>query len=149
MNQWVYDGFNTTYKNIGVSFDKVYYESDTYLLGKKVVLEGLEKKLLYKRDDDSIWIDLSEEGLDKKLLLRSDGTSVYITQDLGTADLKYQDFPMEKSIYVVGNEQDYHFKVLQLVMKKLGRKYAKGIYHLSYGMVDLPTGKMKSRRKEQ
>ncbi len=145
MNAWVYAGFDTTYQAIGVSFDKIYYESQTYLSGKEILAEGLEKGIFYQKPDGSVWIDLSAQALDKKLLLRADGTSVYITQDLGTADLKYRDFPMEKSIYVVGNEQDYHFKVLQCIMAKLGRNYSSGIYHLSYGMVDLPSGKMKSR----
>jgi arginyl-tRNA synthetase len=145
MNGWVYEGFDATYKMIGVDFDKFYYESNTYLLGKTIVEEGLKKKIFYKKDDGSVWVDLRDEGLDEKLLLRGDGTSVYITQDLGTADLKYNDFKSETSIYVVGNEQDYHFKVLKLILKKLGRPYADGIYHLSYGMVDLPSGKMKSR----
>jgi arginyl-tRNA synthetase len=145
MNGWVYDGFNATYKMIGVDFDKFYYESNTYLLGKTIVEEGLNKKIFYKKEDGSVWVDLTSDGLDEKLLLRGDGTSVYITQDLGTADLKYNDFKSENSIYVVGNEQDYHFKVLKLILKKLGRSYADGIYHLSYGMVDLPSGKMKSR----
>ncbi|MBC7390136.1 MAG: arginine--tRNA ligase [Opitutaceae bacterium] len=145
MNTWVYAGFEETYNKIGVKFDKYYYESNTYLLGKEVVEEGLKSSVFFKKDNGSVWIDLKEEGLDEKLVLRSDGTSVYITQDLGTADLKYNDFQFAKSIYVVGNEQDYHFKVLQAIMKKLGRPYAEGIYHLSYGMVDLPSGKMKSR----
>ncbi len=145
MNQWVYAGFNATYEQMGVTFDKIYYESDTYLLGKKIVDEGLARALFFRKPDGSVWIDLTADGLDQKLLLRADGTSVYITQDFGLADTKYADFPMEKSVYVVGNEQDYHFKVLQLVVEKLGRPYAKGIYHLSYGMVELPTGKMKSR----
>jgi arginyl-tRNA synthetase len=145
MNGWVYEGFNATYKMIGVNFDKFYYESDTYLLGKTIVEEGLKKKVFYKKEDGSVWIDLTAEGLDEKLLLRSDGTSVYITQDLGTADLKYNDYKSNGSIYVVGNEQDYHFVVLKHILKKLGRPYADGIYHLSYGMVDLPSGKMKSR----
>jgi arginyl-tRNA synthetase len=145
MNTWVYAGFDETYKKIGVKFDKYYYESNTYLLGKDVVEEGLNSGVFFKKDNGSVWIDLKEEGLDEKLVLRGDGTSVYITQDLGTADLKYRDFPFTKSIYVVGNEQDYHFKVLQAIMKRLGRPYAEGIYHLSYGMVDLPSGKMKSR----
>jgi arginyl-tRNA synthetase len=145
MNGWVYEGFNATYKMIGVDFDKFYYESDTYLLGKTIVEEGLKKKVFYKKENGSVWVDLTADGLDEKLLLRGDGTSVYITQDLGTADLKYNDFKAESSIYVVGNEQDYHFKVLKLILKKLGRPYADGIYHLSYGMVDLPSGKMKSR----
>lgn len=145
MNGWVYDGFKVTYHRMGVDFDRMYYESDTYLLGKKIVEEGVEKNVFYKRPDGSVWVDLSPDGLDEKLLLRSDGTSVYITQDMGTADLKYSDFPMEKSIYVVGNEQDYHFKVLKLIMQKLGRPYADGIEHFSYGMVELPSGKMKSR----
>lgn len=145
MNGWVYEGFESTYKMIGVDFDKYYYESNTYLLGKELVEEGLQKKVFFKKPDGSVWVDLTEEGLDQKLLLRGDGTSVYITQDLGTADLKYKDFKAERSIYVVGNEQDYHFVVLKHILKKLGRSYADGIYHLSYGMVDLPSGKMKSR----
>ncbi|GAB4111355.1 MAG: arginine--tRNA ligase [Thermoflexibacter sp.] len=145
MNGWVYEGFEATYKMMGVSFDKIYYESNTYLLGKNVVEEGLAKGIFFKKENGSVWIDLKEEGLDEKLVLRADGTSVYITQDLGTADYKYADFPMEKSIYVVGNEQDYHFKVLFTILKKLGRSYANGMYHLSYGMVELPSGKMKSR----
>ncbi|WP_341226902.1 arginine--tRNA ligase [uncultured Arcticibacterium sp.] len=145
MNTWVYDGFNATYKKIGVSFDKTYYESDTYVLGKDIVDEGLEKGVFFKKEDNSVWIDLTEEGMDEKLVLRGDGTSVYITQDLGTTELKFKDYGSEKAIWVVGNEQDYHFKVLFAILKKLGRKYADGCYHLSYGMVDLPTGKMKSR----
>ncbi|MFD0794077.1 arginine--tRNA ligase [Mucilaginibacter litoreus] len=145
MNGWVYDGFAETYKALGVSFDKYYYESNTYLLGKDIVEEGLEKGVFFKKDDGSVWIDLTEDGLDQKLVLRSDGTSVYITQDLGTAQLKYNDYHMDESIYVVGNEQDYHFKVLFLILEKLGKSWAKGLYHLSYGMVDLPSGKMKSR----
>jgi arginyl-tRNA synthetase len=145
MNDWVYAGFEATYQTIGVNFDKTYYESDTYLLGKNVVSEGLKENAFYKKEDGSVWVDLREDGLDEKLLLRGDGTSVYITQDLGTADLKYKEFQADHSLYVVGNEQDYHFKVLQLILKKLGRPYADGIFHLSYGMVDLPSGKMKSR----
>ena len=145
MNGWVYQGFDITYRNIGVSFDKTLHESETYLLGKDIVEEGLLKGIFYRRDDGSVWIDLTKEGLDEKLLLRSDGTSVYMTQDLGTADLKHDLFPFDKSIYVVGNEQDYHFDILFLILKKLGRTYAEGMYHLSYGMVDLPSGKMKSR----
>lgn len=145
MNSWVYAGFAETYKNIGISFDKTYYESDTYLLGKDVVEEGLAKGVFYQKDDKSVWIDLTDEGLDQKLVLRGDGTSVYITQDLGTTDLKFNDFHSNRSIWVVGNEQDYHFKVLFAIMKRLGRPYAEGCYHLSYGMVDLPSGKMKSR----
>jgi arginyl-tRNA synthetase len=145
MNGWVYKGFDVTYQSLGVSFDKTYFESDTYLLGKDIVQEGLDKGVFYRKDDGSVWVDLTEDGLDHKLVLRSDGTSVYITQDLGTADLRYNDFAMTRSIYVVGNEQEYHFKVLQLIMKKLGRPYAEGLYHFSYGMVDLPGGKMKSR----
>ncbi|AWV98168.1 arginine--tRNA ligase [Arcticibacterium luteifluviistationis] len=145
MNTWVYDGFNATYKQIGVSFDKTYYESDTYVLGKDIVDEGLEKGVFFKKEDNSVWIDLTDEGMDEKLVLRGDGTSVYITQDLGTTELKFKDYDSEKAIWVVGNEQDYHFKVLFAILKKLGRKYAEGCYHLSYGMVDLPTGKMKSR----
>ena len=145
MNDWVYSGFELTYKMLGVDFKKYYYESDTYLLGKDTIQEGLEKGVFFKKDDGSVWIDLTEDGLDQKLVLRADGTSVYITQDLGTARLKYDDFKMDKSIYVVGNEQDYHFKVLFLILQKLGQTWAKGLYHLSYGMVDLPSGKMKSR----
>lgn len=145
MNGWVYEGFNVTYKKLGVKFDKFYYESNTYLLGKEIVQEGLDKGAFYQKEDGSVWIDLTAEGLDHKLLLRGDGTSVYITQDIGTAELKYKDFACERSIYVVGNEQDYHFKVLQLICKKLNKSYAEGIYHLSYGMVELPHGKMKSR----
>ncbi len=145
MNQWVYEGFDITYKRMGVDFDKIYYESETYLLGKAIVEEGLEKGIFYRRDDGSVWVDLSDEGLDEKLLLRADQTSVYITQDLGTADLKYRDTHCDRSVYVVGNEQDYHFDVLFRILKKLGRPYADGLYHLSYGMVDLPSGKMKSR----
>ena len=145
MNNWVYDGFNITYKRLGVAFDKIYYESNTYLLGKNIVESGLESGALYKNDDGSVWIDLSGDGLDQKLLLRSDGTSVYITQDLGTAVLRNDEFHANNYVYVVGNEQDYHFKVLQLGLKKLGYAWADGIYHLSYGMVDLPSGKMKSR----
>lgn len=145
MNKWVYAGFAKTYKALGVDFDKFYYESDTYLLGKDIVDEGLEKGVFFKKEDGSVWIDLSADGLDQKLVLRADGTSVYMTQDLGTAQLKYNDFKMDESIYVVGNEQDYHFKVLFLILQKLGKQWAKGLYHLSYGMVDLPSGKMKSR----
>jgi arginyl-tRNA synthetase len=145
MNGWVYQGFEQTYKAIGVEFDKFYYESQTYLLGKDIVEEGLQKGVFYKRPDGSVWADLTGDGLDEKLVMRSDGTSVYMTQDLGTADLKYNDFKVDKSIYVVGNEQDYHLNVLFLILKKLGRPYADGLYHLSYGMVDLPSGKMKSR----
>jgi len=145
MNGWVYDGFEKTYKKMGVHFDKIYYESDTYLLGKDIIEEGLLKGVFFKKADNSVWIDLTAEGLDEKLVLRGDGTSVYITQDLGTAQLKYNDYQMDNSIYVVGNEQDYHFKVLFLILKKLGKPWAEGLYHLSYGMVDLPSGKMKSR----
>lgn len=145
MNEWVYEGFNSTYKNIGVDFDQFYYESDTYLLGKNLVEEGLNKKAFFKKENNSVWVDLSKDKLDEKLVLRGDGTSVYITQDMGTADLKYNDHKVDKSIYVVGNEQDYHFQVLQKILQKLERPYADGIYHLSYGMVDLPSGKMKSR----
>lgn len=145
MNNWVYEGFDITYKRMGVSFDKTYHESDTYLHGKSIVEEGLEKGVFYKQEDGSVWADLRDKGLDKKLLLRADGTSVYMTQDLGTADLKYADFNYDKSVYVVGNEQDYHFDVLFMLLKELGRPYAEGLYHLSYGMVDLPGGKMKSR----
>ncbi|WP_316767438.1 arginine--tRNA ligase [Pedobacter frigiditerrae] len=145
MNGWVYAGFDISYKNLGVDFDKYYYESNTYLLGKDTVDEGLEKGVFFKKEDGSVWIDLTADGLDQKLVLRADGTSVYITQDLGTAQMKYDDFKMDQSIYVVGNEQDYHFKVLFLILEKLGKSWAKGLHHLSYGMVDLPSGKMKSR----
>lgn len=145
MNSWVYAGFDETYKRMGVDFDKFYYESDTYLLGKDIVEEGLSKGVFFKKENGSVWVDLTEEGLDEKLVLRGDGTSVYITQDMGTADLKYKDYKIDKSVYVVGNEQDYHFDVLYKIMRKLGRPYGAGLYHLSYGMVDLPSGKMKSR----
>lgn len=145
MNGWVYDGFTQTYKKLNVNFDKYYYESNTYILGKEIVNQGLEKNVFYTKPDGSVWVDLTNDGLDEKLLLRADGTSVYITQDLGTAELKYQDFNCNRSVYVVGNEQDYHFKVLQLICKKLQKPYADGIFHLSYGMVELPHGKMKSR----
>jgi arginyl-tRNA synthetase len=145
MNAWVYAGFETTYQTMGIEFDVIYKESETYLLGKDIIEEGLEKQVFYQRDDGSVWIDLKEEGLDEKLVMRSDGTSVYITQDIGTCDFKYKDFPMDQSVYVVGNEQDYHFNVLFAIMKKMGRPYGEGLYHLSYGMVDLPSGKMKSR----
>ena len=143
MNGWVYDGFELTYKQMGVTFDKLYYESQTYLLGKEVVKIGLEKGVFYQKEDGSVWIDLTEEGLDHKLILRSDGTAVYMTQDIGTAIERFKEFP--KLIYTVGNEQDYHFKVLFLILEKLGYDWAQGCYHLSYGMVDLPSGKMKSR----
>jgi arginyl-tRNA synthetase len=145
MNAWVYEGFNSTYQRMGVDFDVTYYESNTYLLGKDIVEEGLGKGVFFKKENGSVWVDLTEEGLDEKLVLRGDGTSVYITQDMGTADLKYLDHKINKSVYVVGNEQDYHFDVLFKIMRKLGRSYGPGLYHLSYGMVDLPTGKMKSR----
>lgn len=146
MNQWVYDGFEATYKNMGVDFDKYYYESDTYLLGKDVVQIGLEKGIFEKDPDGSVWIDLTEEGLDRKIVLRSDGTAVYMTQDIGTAIQRVKDFPdVGGMVYTVGNEQDYHFKVLFLILKKLGFDWAKNLFHLSYGMVDLPSGKMKSR----
>ncbi|PLX14321.1 MAG: arginine--tRNA ligase [Marinilabiliales bacterium] len=145
MNQWVYDGFDISYKRMGIDFDKVYYESDTYLLGKSLVEEGLEKGVLFKKEDGSVWCDLSDEGLDQKLLLRADGTSVYMTQDLGTAQLRYDDYNPTDLVYVVGNEQIYHFDVLKKVLKKLGRSWADAIHHLSYGMVELPHGKMKSR----
>ncbi|MGO1520801.1 MAG: arginine--tRNA ligase [Sphingobacterium sp.] len=145
MNGWVYDGFDETYAKLGVDFDKFYYESDTYLLGKDIIQEGLKTGVFDKKDDQSVWVDLSDEGLDQKLVLRGDGTSVYITQDLGTAQLKYDEFGVDESIYVVGNEQDYHFKVLFSILKKLGKDWSDGLFHLSYGMVDLPSGKMKSR----
>lgn len=145
MNTWVYQGFDVTYKNLGVEFDKFYYESNTYVLGKDLIEEGLAKGVFFKKADNSVWIDLTDEGLDEKLVLRGDGTSVYITQDIGTAQLKYDEYHCQKSIYVVGNEQDYHFKVLFLILKKLGKEWSDGLHHLSYGMVDLPSGKMKSR----
>lgn len=145
MNGWVYAGFAETYKQLGVDFDKYYYESNTYLLGKDIIEEGLAKGVFFKKADNSVWIDLTSDGLDEKLVLRGDGTSVYITQDMGTAQLKYNDYHMDKSIYVVGNEQDYHFKVLFLILQKLGKTGSNGLFHLSYGMVDLPSGKMKSR----
>jgi len=145
MNEWVYEGFDKTYERLGIDFDKIYYESDTFLLGKDIVEQGLAKGVLFKKDDGSIWADLSEEGLDEKLLLRSDGTSVYMTQDLGTAQLRYDDFKPGKLLYVVGNEQNYHFDVLKIVLNNLGRDWAKDIFHISYGMVELPHGKMKSR----
>jgi arginyl-tRNA synthetase len=146
MNNWVYDGFDMTYDRMGVGFDKLYYESDTFLLGKQEVLKGLEEGIFFKKDDGSVWVDLSQEGLDEKLLLRADGTSVYMTQDIGTAIMRFREFPaITRQIYTVGNEQEYHFKVLFIILDKLGYKWAKECYHLSYGMVDLPTGKMKSR----
>ena len=146
MNGWVYEGFATTYKNLGVDFDKLYYESDTYLLGRDVVKEGLEKGVFFKKEDGSVWIDLTDEGLDEKIVLRADGTAVYMTQDIGTAIQRVTDFPdINGMVYTVGNEQDYHFKVLFLILKKLGYAWAEKLYHLSYGMVDLPSGKMKSR----
>ena len=145
MNGWVYDGFDTTYNKLGVDFHKFYYESDTYLLGKDMIEEGLEKGVFYRRDDNSVWANLTDDGLDEKIVLRSDGTAVYMTQDIGTADKKFSDYGVNRSIYVVGDEQEYHFKVLKLIMQKLGRSYADGIYHLSYGMIDLPSGRMKSR----
>jgi arginyl-tRNA synthetase len=145
MNGWVYKGFDETYKKLGISFDKLYYESDTYLLGKKIVEDGLRKGVLYKKEDGSVWVDLKDEGLDEKLLLRGDGTSVYMTQDLGTAKLKYDEYRLNQSVYVIADEQNYHIQVLKLILKKLGEPCANGIYHLSYGMVELPTGRMKSR----
>ncbi len=145
MNQWVYDGFDVTYNRLGVDFDKIYYESDTFLIGKDTVLKGLRDSVFYQRDDSSVWVDLKKEGLDEKILLRSDGTSVYMTQDIGTAQLRHQDFNFNRLVYVVGNEQEYHFKVLAILLDKLGFEWAKNLYHLSYGMVELPEGKMKSR----
>ena len=145
MNEWVYAGFDETYKALGVSFDKIYYESNTYLEGKEKVEEGLEKGFFYRREDNSVWADLTAEGLDEKLLLRSDGTSVYMTQDIGTAKLRFQDFPIDKMIYVVGNEQNYHFQVLSILLDQLGFEWGKSLVHFSYGMVELPNGKMKSR----
>ena len=145
MNSWVYAGFDESYKALGVSFDKIYYESDTYLVGKKKVEDGLEKGIFFRKDDNSVWADLTADGLDQKLLLRSDGTSVYMTQDIGTATLRFQDYPIDKMIYVVGNEQNYHFQVLSLLLDKLGFAWGKDLVHFSYGMVELPNGKMKSR----
>ena len=145
MNSWVYAGFDETYRRLGVDFDKIYYESQTYLEGKEKVLEGLEKGIMYRKDDGSVWADLTDAGLDHKLLLRSDGTSVYMTQDIGTARLRYQDYPIDKMIYVVGNEQNYHFQVLSILLDRLGFKWGKDLVHFSYGMVELPEGKMKSR----
>ena len=145
MNNWVYDGFNATYTELGVDFDTIYYESETYLLGKESVDIGLAKDIFYRNDDGSVWIDLEDAGMDKKILLRSDGTSVYITQDIGTAQHRYQDFHFDRMVYVVGDEQEYHFKVLFEILKRLGEPYADQLFHLAYGMVDLPTGKMKSR----
>lgn len=145
MNGWVYEGFDKTYNRLGIGFDKMYYESNTYLLGKAIVEEGLQKGVLFKKDDGSVWIDLTDEGLDQKLLLRGDGTSVYMTQDLGTAKLKYNDFKLNQSVYVIADEQNYHMQVLKLILKKLGEPCADGIFHLSYGMVELPSGRMKSR----
>ncbi|MBQ6210049.1 MAG: arginine--tRNA ligase [Prevotella sp.] len=145
MNNWVYEGFDETYKALGVSFDKIYYESNTYLEGKKKVEEGLEKGLFFRKEDNSVWADLTNDGLDQKLLLRSDGTSVYMTQDIGTADMRFKDYPIDKMIYVVGNEQNYHFQVLSILLDRLGFKWGKELVHFSYGMVELPNGKMKSR----
>jgi len=145
MNQWVYDGFDVTYKEMGVDFDKIYYESETYLVGRDEVLRGLKEGTFVQREDSSVWADLTEEGLDQKILLRSDGTSVYMTQDIGTAKLRFDDYKIDKMVYVVGNEQDYHFKVLSILLDKLGYSWGKGLHHFSYGMVELPHGKMKSR----
>ena len=145
MNSWVYAGFDETYRRLGVSFDKIYYESQTYLEGKKTVMEGLEKGLFFRKEDGSVWADLTENGLDQKLLLRSDGTSVYMTQDIGTAQLRFRDYPIDRMIYVVGNEQNYHFQVLSILLDRLGFKWGKDLVHFSYGMVELPEGKMKSR----
>ena len=145
MNEWVYAGFNETYRTMGVGFDKIYYESDTYLVGKSLVEDGLDKGIFFRKDDGSVWADLRNEGLEEELLIRADGTSVYMTQDIGTAKLRYQDFPIKKMIYVVGNEQDYHFKVLSILLDRLGFEWGKSLVHFSYGMVTLPNGKMKSR----
>lgn len=145
MNQWVYDGFDVTYRRLGVDFDKIYYESDTYAIGRNTVISGLDRGIFHQRSDKSVWADLTPDGLDEKILLRSDGTSVYMTQDIGTAQMRQQDYEFDKMIYVVGNEQNYHFKVLSLVLDKLGYSWAKDLYHMSYGMVELPEGKMKSR----
>lgn len=145
MNQWVYEGFEITYKNLGVDFDKIYYESDTYLIGKEEVLRGVSEGIFYQKEDSSVWADLTDDGLDQKILLRSDGTSVYMTQDIGTAKMRYNDFAIDKMVYVVGNEQNYHFQVLSILLDKLGFEWGKDLYHFSYGMVELPSGKMKSR----
>ena len=145
MNDWVYAGFDETYKRLGVDFDKIYYESDTYLVGKEKVLSGLEKGLFFKKEDGSVWADMTDQGLDQKLLLRADGTSVYMTQDIGTATLRFSDYPIDKMIYVVGNEQNYHFQVLSILLDRLGMEWGKDLVHFSYGMVELPEGKMKSR----
>jgi len=146
MNEWVYDGFKITYQNLGVNFDTLYYESDTYLLGKDVIEDGITREVFFKKEDGSVWCDLTDEGLDEKLVLRSDGTAVYMTQDIGTAIQRVKDHSdINGMVYTVGNEQDYHFKVLFLILKKLGFSWAAQLYHLSYGMVDLPSGKMKSR----
>ena len=145
MNSWVYAGFDETYKALGVSFDKIYYESNTYLEGKRKVEEGLKKGLFFRKPDNSVWADLTDEGLDQKLLLRADGTSVYMTQDIGTAEMRFNDYPIDKMIYVVGNEQNYHFQVLSILLDRLGFKWGKDLVHFSYGMVELPSGKMKSR----
>ena len=145
MNEWVYAGFDETYKALGVGFDKIYYESDTYLVGKRMVEEGLAKGIFFKKEDGSVWADLTGKGLDHKLLLRADGTSVYMTQDIGTAALRFEDFPIDKMVYVVGNEQNYHFQVLSILLDELGFKWGKDLVHFSYGMVELPNGKMKSR----
>ena len=145
LNDWVYAGFDETYKALGVGFDKIYYESNTYLVGKKKVEEGLAKGLFFRKPDNSVWADLTDEGLDQKLLLRADGTSVYMTQDIGTAEMRFADYPIDKMIYVVGNEQNYHFQVLSILLDRLGFKWGKELVHFSYGMVELPNGKMKSR----
>ncbi len=145
MNEWVYEGFDITYKKLGVDFDKIYYESETYLIGKEEVLRGVREKIFYQNEDSSVWADLNDEGLDQKILLRSDGTSVYITQDIGTAKMRYNDFKIDKMVYVVGNEQNYHFQILSVLLDKLGYSWGKDLFHFSYGMVELPSGKMKSR----
>lgn len=145
MNEWVYEGFNETYRNLGVDFDRIYYESETYLIGKQMVEKGLQKGIFYRRPDGSVWVDLRDEGLDEKLLLRADGTSVYMTQDIGTAKLRYDEYPIKKMVYVVGNEQNYHFQALSIILDKLGFEWGRNLVHFSYGMVELPEGKMKSR----
>ena len=145
MNSWVYSGFDETYKKLGVDFDKIYYESDTYKVGKDIVLSALKKNILYRNDDSSIWADLTSDGLDQKLLLRSDGTAVYMTQDLGTAVDRFKEYKFDKNIYVVGNEQNYHFQVLKAILRRMGYNWADGLIHFSYGMVELPEGRMKSR----
>ncbi|MDZ7605558.1 MAG: arginine--tRNA ligase [Cyclobacteriaceae bacterium] len=147
MNGWVYEGFDVTYKKLGVDFDKIYYESETYLVGKEEVLRGVAEKIFYQKEDNSVWADLTDDGLDQKFLLRSDGTSVYMTQDIGTAKMRYNDFKIDKMVYVVGNEQDYHFQILAVLLDKLGFAWGKDLFHFSYGMVELPSGQNEIERR--